>query len=138
MKSKKRSNHARASDAEIIHAQIEDEDADFPRGEFPIKDVIFFHFRYLFFVVFFFFFNSRFGVGGRSSLSREEEAEARAEAEAEFEAEQKQGKKRSKRARMSSMDVEDDMGSLFGGGITGKLPRYANRITLKVFSVSYI
>lgn len=137
MKSKKPNSHARASDAETIHLQIDDEDADFPRGEFPIGDVIFFHFRYLFFVVFFLgCCYSRFGVGGGSSLSREEEAEVRAKAEVEFEIEQRQGKKRSKRATKSSMDGEDDMGSMLSGGITGKLPRYANRITLKVSSVS--
>lgn len=32
---------------------------------------------------------------------------------------------------------EDDFGSLFGEGITGKLPRYANKITFKVLNCKY-
>jgi hypothetical protein len=32
---------------------------------------------------------------------------------------------------------EDDFGSLFGEGITGKLPRYANKITFKVLNRKY-
>lgn len=75
-------------------------------------------------------------VGGGSSLSREELDEVRAEVDAEFEAEErllkKKGKKQNKVQR-SSQSTEDDLGSLFGGGINGKLPRFANRITLKVW-----
>ncbi|KAJ0982713.1 hypothetical protein J5N97_010968 [Dioscorea zingiberensis] len=82
-----------------------------------------------------------FPRGGGRLLSREEEAEARAEAEAEFDREQLVsirgrdkgiGKKKGKRKPFG--DEEDDLGSLFGEGITGKLPRHANRITLKNIS----
>ncbi|XP_016442839.2 rRNA biogenesis protein RRP5 [Nicotiana tabacum] len=78
-----------------------------------------------------------FPRGGGSSLSREELDEVRAEVDAEFEAEErllkKKGKKQNKVQR-SSQSTEDDLGSLFGGGINGKLPRFANRITLKNIS----
>lgn len=82
-------------------------------------------------------------LGGGSSLSRKEREEVRAEAEAEFEAEEKQSssqepnKKKKKRNALQSRiekHEEDDLGSLFGGGgISGKFPRQANKITLKVF-----
>lgn len=78
------------------------------------------------------------GSGGARVLSREEEAEARAEAEAEFEKEEsefRKGKgKRNKRneKKKSVNDADDELGSLFGEGVTGRLPRFANRITPKV------
>lgn len=50
--------------------------------------------------------------------------------DAEFESEQRDSKKKRKQRR--SNNVEDDLGSLFGDGISGKLPKYANKITLKV------
>ncbi|WVZ62324.1 hypothetical protein U9M48_012085 [Paspalum notatum var. saurae] len=63
-------------------------------------------------------------------------AEARAEAEEDFEREGKQGKDKRKRkgAEPSGFGADDDLGTLFGGATTGKLPRYANRITLKNIS----
>ncbi|KAJ4970564.1 hypothetical protein NE237_003663 [Protea cynaroides] len=71
-----------------------------------------------------------FPRGGKSSLSRREEDEVRAEVDAEFEAEERQLKTKNKKQK-KSYPMEDDLGSLFGGGITGKLPRFANKITLK-------
>ena len=73
-------------------------------------------------------------------LTKEEEAEARAEAEEEFMREVKggrknnQGKKKGDKIRAPGLlpEPEDVWGSLFGEGIGGKLPRFANRITLKV------
>lgn len=72
-------------------------------------------------------------VGGASSLSRKELDEVRAEVDAEFEAEDRLLKKRKKQHKLQKTNTEDDLGSLFGGGINGKLPRFANRITLKVY-----
>lgn len=60
-------------------------------------------------------------------------AEARAEAEADFEREERQFGRNGKRDRRTKRpETQEDLGSLFGEGITGKLPRFANRITLKV------
>lgn len=76
-----------------------------------------------------------FSVGGGSSLSRREREEIRAGVDAEFEAESrdfKQQKKKRKSLQKKTHAAEDDFGSLFGDGIKGKLPRYANKITLKV------
>ena len=63
-------------------------------------------------------------------------AEARAEAEQDFEREGKKGKGKRKRrgSESSSFGPNDDLGTLFGDATTGKLPRYANRITVKVTS----
>ncbi|XP_068652858.1 rRNA biogenesis protein RRP5 isoform X2 [Aristolochia californica] len=74
-----------------------------------------------------------FPRGGGSILTRQEEEEARAEAEAEFNAEDRELKKKRKASKKSWTD-EDDLGSLFGGGFIGKLPRLANKITLKNIS----
>lgn len=53
--------------------------------------------------------------------------------DAEFEAEGRGLKKnKKKRVQKQSHSAEDDLGSLFGVGISGKLPRFANRITWKV------
>ncbi|XP_058095269.1 rRNA biogenesis protein RRP5 [Magnolia sinica] len=71
-----------------------------------------------------------FPRGGRSVLSRWEEDEVRAEVTAEFEAEERAAKKKKRSGK--TFALEDDLGSLFGDGITGKLPRFANRITFKV------
>jgi rRNA biogenesis protein RRP5 len=64
-------------------------------------------------------------------------AEARAEAEEDFDREVKKGKGKGKRKRKvdesSGFGADDDLGTLFGGATTGKLPRFANRITVKVF-----
>ncbi|CAN6203351.1 unnamed protein product [Urochloa humidicola] len=74
-----------------------------------------------------------FPRGGRSFLSKDEVAEARAEAEEDFEREGKKGKGKRKRkgGESSGFGVDDDLGTLFGGATTGKLPRFANRITVK-------
>lgn len=61
-------------------------------------------------------------------------AEARTEAEVEFEKEERRGKKKRKANVSSGIDGDDDLGTLFGGATTGKLPRFANRITLKVLN----
>ena len=76
-------------------------------------------------------------AGGRSLLSRDERAEARTEAEAEFEKEERRGKKKRNANVPSGIDGDDDLGTLFGGATatTGKLPRFANRITLKVLTL---
>ena len=75
-------------------------------------------------------------AGGRSLLSRDEREEARTEAEAEFEKEERRGNKKKRNAANGPLgiDGDDDLGTLFGGATatTGKLPRFANRITLKV------
>lgn len=73
--------------------------------------------------------------GGGSSLSRRELENVREEVDAEFEAEEtglKKKGKRKKRLEYRSQSTEDDLGSLFGDAFTGKLPRFANKITLKV------
>ncbi|KAJ3670185.1 hypothetical protein LUZ60_010509 [Juncus effusus] len=74
-----------------------------------------------------------FPRGGASLLSREERAEARAEAEAEFEREERGNGKKGKKERKTKKPQRetDDLGFLFGEGTTGKLPRFANRITLR-------
>lgn len=75
-----------------------------------------------------------FSLGGGSSLSRQEREEIHAEVDKEFEAEERdlKQKKNRKSLQKKSYATEDDFGSLFGDGITGKLPRYVNKITLKV------
>lgn len=72
--------------------------------------------------------------GGGSALNRQERDEIRAEVDAEFEAEERELKKRKKKGmqKNSVATKEDDLGSLFGDGISGKLPKYANKITMKV------
>lgn len=72
--------------------------------------------------------------GGGSSLSRKERDEIRAEVDAEFDAEGRflKKKKKGKKLQNKSHSSADDLGSLFGDGLTGKLPRFANKITLKV------
>ncbi|XP_039140377.1 rRNA biogenesis protein RRP5-like [Dioscorea cayenensis subsp. rotundata] len=82
-----------------------------------------------------------FPRGGGRLLSKKEEAEARAEAEEEFDREQRLSKKgggkgmgKKKGNKKLFGDDEDDLGFLFGEGVTGKLPKYVNRITLKNIS----
>jgi len=41
-------------------------------------------------------------------------------------------KKKGKKVFKKSDEAESDWGLLSGAGITGKLPRYVNRVTLKV------
>lgn len=73
-------------------------------------------------------------LGGGSALSRRERDEIRAEVDAEFETEGRGSRKKKGKSfqHRNQTEEDDDLGSLFGGGITGKLPRYANKITLKV------
>lgn len=73
--------------------------------------------------------------GGGSMLSRKEREEVRAEADAEFQGEERllRKNKRQKGAHRRSQVAEDELGSLFGDTFMGKLPKLANRITLKVF-----
>ncbi|KAG8367979.1 hypothetical protein BUALT_Bualt16G0128900 [Buddleja alternifolia] len=74
-----------------------------------------------------------FPRGGGSSLSREERNEVRSVVDEEFETDQIVLKKtkKEKRGQNRNQSTEDDLGSLFGDGIKGKLPRFANKITLK-------
>lgn len=67
-------------------------------------------------------------------MSREERNEVREGVDKEFETDQRVLMKRKKEKRVQNRNhsTEDDLGSLFGDGITGKLPRFANKITLKV------
>ncbi|KAL8147183.1 rRNA biogenesis protein RRP5 isoform X2 [Apium graveolens] len=77
-----------------------------------------------------------FPRGGGRALTREERNEIREEVDEEFESEVIDLKKRKKnKVQSRSFVAEDDkLGSLFGEGISGKLPRFANRITLKNIS----
>lgn len=110
--------------------QLEEEVPDFPRG---IQTPFFFCYILTIFLLFPMKSNIMLFVGGASSLSRKELDEVRAEVDAEFEAEDRLLKKRKKQHKLQKTNTEDDLGSLFGGGINGKLPRFANRITLKVY-----
>ncbi|KAL9264679.1 rRNA biogenesis protein RRP5-like protein [Drosera capensis] len=80
---------------------------------------------------------------GGSGLSREEKEKIHAEVDAEYYAGLRGSKKKkkkmtdgkAKRRKSSGNDGgdgnEEDLGSLFADGITGKLPQFANRITMK-------
>ncbi|XP_031485662.1 rRNA biogenesis protein RRP5 [Nymphaea colorata] len=73
-----------------------------------------------------------FPRGGGGVLSRVEVEQARTEAEAEFETEERTRENLGKRKRPRKTSFEDDdLGSLFGEGFAGKLPRLANKITIK-------
>ena len=90
---------------------------------------------YLAFYLFIYnFYDCYVFAGGGSLLSRQEHDAIRAEVDAEFEAGERKTKKKNKNAKKTKKNyaLEDDMGLLFGDGITGKLPRFANKITLKV------
>lgn len=73
-------------------------------------------------------------AGGATSLSRHEVDEVRAEADAEFGGlvRESNNNRRKKTLQKKNHPAEDDTGSLFGDGISGKLPRFANKITSKV------
>ncbi|KAK2985370.1 hypothetical protein RJ640_029327 [Escallonia rubra] len=75
-----------------------------------------------------------FPRGGGRALSREEFDEVRAEVDAEFDLEEREANRRRKTGQNRNSAAEDELGSLFGDGITGKLPRFANKITLKNMS----
>ncbi|KAL3569243.1 hypothetical protein D5086_029133 [Populus alba] len=100
------SNDAVVKDASIA-LQLEDDVPDFPRG-------------------------------GKSSLSQREREEIRAQVDEEFEGEERRLNKKNKKGKKfqnkSSQLSGDDLGSLFGDVLTGKLPRFANKITMKNIS----
>lgn len=79
-----------------------------------------------------------FPRGGKSSLSQREREEIRAQVDEEFEGEERRLNKRNKKGKKfqnkSSQLSGDDLGSLFGDVLTGKLPRFANKITMKNIS----
>ncbi|KAL8459787.1 hypothetical protein ACS0TY_031636 [Phlomoides rotata] len=101
-KSNLRSNSGVAASSSQLPLQLEDDAPDFPRG-------------------------------GGSSLNREERNGDREGMHKDFGTEQRVLKKRKKEKRMQNIyhSTEEDLGSLFGDGVTGKLPRFANKITLK-------
>ncbi|KAI3794742.1 hypothetical protein L1987_37379 [Smallanthus sonchifolius] len=73
-----------------------------------------------------------FPRGGQSSLSRAEVDKVRAEVDKEFETENIVLKKTKKDRRKNlTRSTDDDLGSLFSDGNSGKSPRFANKITLK-------
>ncbi|XP_065857406.1 rRNA biogenesis protein RRP5-like [Euphorbia lathyris] len=77
-----------------------------------------------------------FPRGGGSSLSHREREEIRAEVDAGFKAPEMvlMKKKKGKKLQTKSHSEADDFGSLFGDRLTGKLPRFANKITSKNIS----
>ncbi|XP_028788021.1 rRNA biogenesis protein RRP5-like, partial [Neltuma alba] len=77
-----------------------------------------------------------FPRGGESSLTSRQTGEIRPEDDYEFGTEDHLKKKKKKGNNMSSKSRApvDDLGLLSGGGIKGKLPRYANKITFKNIS----
>lgn len=73
-------------------------------------------------------------VGGGGSFKKEAE-ELRDEVEVynyEEEGVRKHGKKKQNKKQIKSRDDNEGTGSLFSDMIVGKLPKFANRITLKV------
>ncbi|KAL3625500.1 hypothetical protein CASFOL_030954 [Castilleja foliolosa] len=77
-----------------------------------------------------------FPRGGGGSFGRDERNGARTVEDRDFERDQivlKKGKKQ-KRVQNRDQSTEEDLGHLFGDGITGKLPRFANKITMKNLS----
>ncbi|KAL8150493.1 hypothetical protein V2J09_020301 [Rumex salicifolius] len=81
-----------------------------------------------------------FPRGGGCKLSKREREEIRAEVDAQFDGEGGEFKGGKRRKNMAGAGMrrkaaaEDELGSLFGDGIKGKLPRFANKITLKNIS----
>ncbi|KAF2548356.1 hypothetical protein F2Q70_00023584 [Brassica cretica] len=75
-----------------------------------------------------------FPRGGGTSLSKTERKKIYEEVDAEFEAEERVSKrsKGGKPKKKRNPSEVDELGSLFDGGLTGKRPRYANKITIKV------
>ncbi|XP_021753643.1 rRNA biogenesis protein RRP5-like isoform X2 [Chenopodium quinoa] len=73
-----------------------------------------------------------FPRGGGSRLSREERDGIKAEVDEEFDTELRDSKRtKSKKKKNVRTTIDDDFGSLFGEGISGKLPRFANKITFQ-------
>ncbi|CAL5418105.1 unnamed protein product [Camellia sinensis] len=73
--------------------------------------------------------------GGRSSIGKEVDEVDGDDVDMEFESGERElnnYKNKNKRLQKRNHSAEeDDLGSLFGDGISGKLPRFANKITLK-------
>ncbi|KAF8085254.1 hypothetical protein N665_0674s0019 [Sinapis alba] len=76
-----------------------------------------------------------FPRGGGTSLSKKEREKIHEEVDAEFDADERVAKrsKGGKPKKRTTSDV-DELGSLFDGGLTGKRPRYVNKITIKNIS----
>ncbi|KAJ4893416.1 RNA binding [Raphanus sativus] len=82
-----------------------------------------------------------FPRGGGTSLSKTERKKIYEEVDAEFEAAEDDDERVSKRSKKGGKPKKkrnpsdvDELGSLFDGGLTGKRPRYANKITIKNIS----
>ncbi|CDY47904.1 BnaAnng09360D [Brassica napus] len=77
-----------------------------------------------------------FPRGGGTSLSKKEREKIHEEVDAEFDAGDERVAKRSKGGKPKKRNTSDvdELGSLFDGGLTGKRPRYANKITIKNIS----
>lgn len=76
--------------------------------------------------------------GGGTSLSKKEREKIYEDVDAEFDADERVSKKikGGKSKKRIPSDV-DELGSLFDG-FTGKQPRYANKITIKVLTRDYL
>ncbi|KAL1204733.1 rRNA biogenesis protein RRP5 [Cardamine amara subsp. amara] len=77
-----------------------------------------------------------FPRGGGTSLSKKEREKIYEEVDAEFDADERVSKKSKggKSKKRIPNNADDELGLLFGGGLTGKRPRYANKITIKNIS----
>lgn len=78
-------------------------------------------------------------IGGGGGFKREAE-KVRDEVEVydyEKEGVRKHGKKKPSKKQIKIRDADEDLGSLFGDTIVGKLPKFANRITLKVMHCNF-
>ncbi|KZV37907.1 hypothetical protein F511_12189 [Dorcoceras hygrometricum] len=98
-----KANHrSRTVSSQKLPLQLEDDAPDFPRG------------------------------GGRS-FRKEEKGEVEALLNNGIEVDHRLVEKRKKGRKVQKRNLsrEDDLGSLFGDGITGKLPKFSNKITLK-------
>lgn len=114
-----------AARSEAMALQLEDV-PDFPRGLYnEFLDVMNRNFVDVFELVL---------LGGGTSLSKTERKKIYEEVDAEFEAEERVSKrsKGGKPNKKRNPSEVDELGSLFDGGLTGKRPRYANKITVKV------
>ncbi|GMP97190.1 hypothetical protein CsSME_00045548 [Camellia sinensis var. sinensis] len=82
--------------------------------------------------------------GGRSSLGKEVDEVDGDDVDMEFESGERElnnnnYKNKNKRLQKRNHSAEeDDLGSLFGDGISGKLPRFANKITLKDVETNFL
>lgn len=74
-----------------------------------------------------------FPRGGGRSFRKEEKDEIGSILDNDIETDHRslEKRKKGKKVQNKNQSGEDDLGSLFGDGIKGKLPRFSNRITLK-------